>query len=105
VLYHGVSRRRDVGGGRQLGVQYSAGVLLLDPRDPRRVLYRSRRSVLSPQVAAECLGVVPRVVFPEGVDLRADGALDVYYGMADSRIGVARGYVADLLRPAVARAA
>jgi predicted GH43/DUF377 family glycosyl hydrolase len=105
VLYHGVSSQRGVGGERQLGVRYSAGVLVLDPSDPRRVLYRSKRSILSPRVAAERLGVVPQVVFPEGVELRVDGALDVYYGMADSRIGVARGYVMDLLQPAVARAA
>ena len=35
-------------------------------------------------------GMVPGVIFPTGVDARPDGALDVYYGMADSRIGVAR---------------
>jgi predicted GH43/DUF377 family glycosyl hydrolase len=47
-------------------------------------------SVLEPQLAAECEGMVLRVVFPTGVDARPDGTLDVYYGMADSRIGVAR---------------
>ena len=104
VLYHGVSGRC-VEGGRPVGLRYSAGVLLLDPRDPRRVLYRSPRSILSPQVAAERIGVVPQVVFPEGLELCADGRLDVYYGMADSRIGVARGYLTDLLAPAVALAA
>src|SRR4051794_18272298 len=81
------------------------GVLLLDGRDPRRVLYRSARSVLEPWLAIECEGVVPRVVFPTGVDMRADGGLDVYYGMADSRIGVARACLADLLTPARVRAA
>ena len=104
VLYHGVAGRR-VEGGRQLNVRYSAGVLLLDPQDPRRVLYRGAHSILSPQVTAERMGVVPQVVFPEGVDPRTDGTLDVYYGMADSRIGVARGYMAELLEPAVALAA
>jgi predicted GH43/DUF377 family glycosyl hydrolase len=105
VLYHGVATRPAVASGAPGRLRYSAGALLLDPRDPRRVLYRSGRSILSPQVAAECLGVVPQVVFPEGIELRADGALDVYYGMADSRIGVARGYVTDLLAPTLARAA
>ena len=40
------------------------------------------------------------MVFPTGVDVRGDGALDVYYGMADSRIGVARTTLTDLLLPA-----
>jgi len=48
---------------------------------------------------------VPRVVFPTGVDAREDGALDVYYGMADSRIGVARATLTGLLRTAMAPAA
>jgi predicted GH43/DUF377 family glycosyl hydrolase len=100
VLYHGVSDS-----GPHGALRYSAGLLLLDPRDPRRVLYRSAQSILSPRVAAERVGVVPQVVFPEGLDLRADGTLDVYYGMADSRIGVARGHVTDLLAPEMARAA
>jgi len=82
-----------------------AGALLLDGRDPRRVVYRSARSVLEPRLATECEGVVPRVVFPTGVDARPDGELGVYYGMADSRIGVARACLADLLTPAHVRAA
>ena len=90
VLYHGVAGRIVEGLDQQQEVCYSVGVLLLDGRDPRRILYRSARSILAPQVAAERLGVVPRVVFPTGLDARADGTLDIYYGMADSRIGVAR---------------
>ena len=50
-----------------------------------------------PRVVAERVGVVADVVFPTGLDARPDGQLDVYYGMADSRIGVARAWLADLL--------
>ena len=105
VFYHGVSGRRVEGSAQQHEVCYSAGALLLDARDPRRVLQRSAESILAPRVAAERAGVVPRVVFPTGVDAWADGTLDVYYGMADSRIGVARAALADLLAPAWAWAA
>jgi predicted GH43/DUF377 family glycosyl hydrolase len=80
-------------------------VLLLDRHDPRRVLYRSAHSVLEPQLAVEREGVVPEVVFPTGVDARPDGALDVYYGMADSRIGVARFHYGAMAAPASAQAA
>jgi hypothetical protein len=50
--------------------------------------------VLVPKGLLEREGVVANVVFPSGIDRRDDlGApecFDVYYGMADYRIGVAR---------------
>lgn len=49
--------------------------------------------------------MVPRVGFPTGVDPRPDGALDVYYGMADSRIGVACTCLAKVLTPTHVQAA
>jgi beta-1,2-mannobiose phosphorylase / 1,2-beta-oligomannan phosphorylase len=48
---------------------------------------------LTPETAEEIDGVVPNVVFPTGVDDRGSGRVDVYYGMADQRIGVARLHV------------
>ena len=46
-----------------------------------------------PEHDRECNGVVDNVVFPTGIDPRADlGArtFDVYYGMADYSIGAFR---------------
>ena len=105
MLYHGVAGRIVEGPGQQHGVRYSAGLLLLDGQDPRRILYRSAESILAPEAAAERVGVVPRVVFPTGLDARPDGALDIYYGMADTRIGVARAWLDDLPLPARAGSA
>jgi predicted GH43/DUF377 family glycosyl hydrolase len=96
VLYHGVAGRIVEGQDQQRAVRYSAGLLLLDGQDPRRIRYRSAESILAPETAAERLGVVPRVVFPTGLDARPDGTLEIYYGMADSRIGVARAWLNDL---------
>jgi predicted GH43/DUF377 family glycosyl hydrolase len=49
---------------------------------------------LTPVLAQERDGTVANVVFPTGIDRRDDlgtpDRLDVYYGMADNRIGVAR---------------
>ena len=59
----------------------------------------SAQPILEPRVAAERTGVVPRVVFPTGVDVQGHDTLDVYYGMADSRIGVARASLAGLATP------
>ena len=103
LLYHGVAGRIVEGPGQQHGVRYSAGLLLLDGQDPRRILYRSAQSILAPEAAAERLGIVPRVVFPTGLDARPDGRLDIYYGMADTRIGVARAWLDGLLTPARAQ--
>jgi predicted GH43/DUF377 family glycosyl hydrolase len=105
VVYHGVSGRIVEGIDQQRDARYCAGVLLLDASDPRRVLYRTVESPLEPVEAAERLGIVPNVVFPTGLDLHADNTLDVYYGMADSRIGVARASLAELFPADVARAA
>jgi predicted GH43/DUF377 family glycosyl hydrolase len=80
TFYHGVKLFAD--GGRC----YQAGALLLDREDPRRVLARTPQPIFGPDTPEECVGVVGNVVFPTAVDERGAG-LDVYYGMADSRIG------------------
>jgi beta-1,2-mannobiose phosphorylase / 1,2-beta-oligomannan phosphorylase len=100
VFYHGVSRQATVGRRGAAGegrLCYRAGALLLDAREPRRVLYRSGRSLLAPRVPAEHSGVTPHVVFPTGWDVRSPSTIDLYYGMADSRIGVARTCLPQLL--------
>jgi predicted GH43/DUF377 family glycosyl hydrolase len=64
--------------------------MILADDDPLRILYRSEEPVLEPEEKAERVGVVDNVVFPTAIDARDDGRIDVYYGMADARIGVAR---------------
>ena len=85
LIYHGVAYRSG-------HFRYSTGAAILDADNPRRVLYRSSQPIFSPG-ADDQLGVVPDVVFPTAVDRRTDigmpNRVDVYYGMADSRIGVA----------------
>jgi predicted GH43/DUF377 family glycosyl hydrolase len=87
AVYHGVEvikKRESV-----LGLRYSAGAVVMDPADPRRILYRSPTPTLVPELPEECAGVVSNVVFPTAVDQHAT-YLDIYYGMADRCIGVAR---------------
>jgi predicted GH43/DUF377 family glycosyl hydrolase len=78
-------------------VHYDAGVLLLDTSQPWRVLSRNERPLMTPRVAAETTGIVSHVVFPTGLDRHTDGTVDIYYGMADTRIGVARTHLSSLL--------
>ena len=93
ILYHGVSKMAESGhDGRQLC--YSAGVMMLSKKHPRVIRYRSAEPVLTPELPQERRGIIANVVFPTGIDRRDDLGLpdrfDVYYGMADNRIGVAR---------------
>jgi predicted GH43/DUF377 family glycosyl hydrolase len=97
IVYHGVE---GVQVDQKPAVRYCAGVLILDRDDPCNVLYRSSTPILAPDTLEEQRGVVNNVVFPTGVDVRKDGCVDVYYGMADTRIGVARMQVPATL-PAV----
>ncbi len=90
MIYHGVSGRIVEQTDHQPFVRYCAGVMILDVEDPRKVVYRSPTPILAPEIEEERSGVVPNVVFPTAVDPREDGAFDVYYGMADAAIGVAR---------------
>jgi predicted GH43/DUF377 family glycosyl hydrolase len=105
VIYHGVSgTAAPTTGGRDL--RYSAGVMVLSEKQPCVIRYRSPEPVLTPDLPQELWGTVANVVFPTGIDRRDDlgkpDRFDVYYGMADSRIGVARLDVPELL-PAGAR--
>jgi predicted GH43/DUF377 family glycosyl hydrolase len=93
TIYHGVSELpASPRSARKL--RYSAGVLVLSEKLPQVILYRSREPVLTPELPHERNGIVANVVFPTAIDRRDDlgspDRFDVYYGMADNRIGVAR---------------
>jgi predicted GH43/DUF377 family glycosyl hydrolase len=93
TVYHGVS---DITAPGKEGhhLCYSAGVMVLARHHPSKILYRSAEPLLKPESPQECHGTVANVVFPTGIDRRDDigspDRFDVYYGMADNRIGVAR---------------
>jgi predicted GH43/DUF377 family glycosyl hydrolase len=93
IIYHGVSEALAASGdGHHLC--YSAGVMVLSKKHPRVIRYRSVEPVLTPEVPQERNGIIANVVFPTGIDRRDDlgtpDRFDVYYGMADNRIGSAR---------------
>jgi beta-1,2-mannobiose phosphorylase / 1,2-beta-oligomannan phosphorylase len=93
LLYHGV-REEPANNDGAHPLCYSAGVMVLAKGHPREILYRSKEPVLKPELPEERIGTIGDVVFPTGIDRRDDLGLpnrfDVYYGMADDRIGVAR---------------
>jgi predicted GH43/DUF377 family glycosyl hydrolase len=91
LLHHGVTGEIVEGTAftQQQKVNYAAGAMLLDADDPTIVLARTAEPLLAPETEEERSGIVPNVVFPTAIE-RIDGAHYVFYGMADSQIGVAR---------------
>jgi len=89
LLYHGVSGTITDGPfAPQDNVSYAAGAMILDADDPSRVIARSAEPLLAPETADETTGTVANVVFPTAIE--RIGERDwVFYGMADSRIGIA----------------
>ena len=99
-IYHGVDYERS----------YRLGVILTALDDPSRILYRSPNPVLEPETEFE-IGRsgdadfwVPHVVFSCGAVpaedkavLDVDDEVLVYYGAADTAIGVASARVGDLV--------
>jgi predicted GH43/DUF377 family glycosyl hydrolase len=100
IVYHGVHELPGSTPARRR-LCYSAGVMILSRDHPHRVLYRSPDPVLAPETDLEVHGTVERVVFPTGIDRRDDIGMpdrfDIYYGMADDRIGAARLIVPESL--------
>jgi predicted GH43/DUF377 family glycosyl hydrolase len=100
LIYHGVQLAPDSAPDHPK-YRYSAGVMILDRERPHNILYRSPEPILTPELPEELMGVVDGVVFPTGVDRRDDigqpRRFDVYYGMADNRIGVATLNVPEVL--------
>lgn len=97
LIYHGVD----------YNYVYRLGVILVDLADPQKVLYRSPNPVLEPEEDYE-IGLsgawVPNVVFTCGAVAGSDqevledeDEVLVYYGAADTSIGMARATLADLI--------
>lgn len=100
MVYHGV-QKQEYYDGSEPRLCYSAGVMVLSEKEPQKIIYRSKEPVLRPEIAEEKIGIVDDVVFPTGTDRRDDigqpDRIDVYYGMADHKIGVAKMEIPDRL--------
>ncbi|SFR95232.1 Predicted glycosyl hydrolase, GH43/DUF377 family [Microbacterium sp. cf046] len=89
LLHHGVTGKIDSAFSQQQNVNYAAGAILLDADDPTRVVARTSEPLLQAETEDERSGIVPNVVFPTAIE-QIEGERYVFYGMADSKIGVAR---------------
>ena len=91
LFYHGVS-------GTCNGYVYSIGGAILDIDEPSRVKYRCERWLLTPEEWYEERGFVPNVTFPcATLHDPETGHIAVYYGAADSYVGLAFGQVDEII--------
>ena len=74
LLYHAMDRHDPN--------RYKIGAMILDKKDPTKVLYRSRRPILEPDMSYENEGFKAGVVYSCGAVVK-DNELFVYYGGAD----------------------
>ena len=95
VFYHGVINMAS-------GYKYSMGAALLDLEKPWKVLYRSKASLLAAEALYEMTGDTPNVVFTCASQADSEtGRLAIYYGAADTVIGLAfcrAGEVIDFIK-------
>jgi beta-1,4-mannooligosaccharide/beta-1,4-mannosyl-N-acetylglucosamine phosphorylase len=85
---------------------YQAGAVLLDLADPSQVVARTRGNILEPREPYELVGQVPNVVFPSGMIVdeydeegyaRPGSRVLLYYGAADTCVGLATTTVGELI--------
>lgn len=76
---------------------YYLGAMLLDLKDPSRVIAAPREFLLAAEKDYECVGQTPNVVFTSGAVEMPDGTLNIYYGGADTRMCLAQTTVQRLV--------
>jgi len=89
MFYHGVINTCN-------GFRYSMGAAVLDLNDPSRVLYRTQPYLLAPATPYELAGDVPNVLFPTAALCDME-KVAIYYGAADTVVGIAFGYLQEIL--------
>lgn len=72
--------------------------MLLDLEDPTKIIGKTMKPILTPDAPYEYMGTVPNVVFPCGfiADEEKD-ELKVYYGAADTYVGLASGRLSEVI--------
>ena len=101
TLFHAVDKEEDRGKNgweKQWKKRYTAGLMLLDPADPAKVLSVYAQPLIAPDLPWETdEGFRENVIFPCGMLPEDDGEVKIYYGAADTCVGLATARLEDLL--------
>ena len=104
-IYHGVATHF---GSANI---YQGGVSLLDLKDPSKVIARGKYNILEPRELYELTGQVPNVCFPSGMIVeefdgegfaKPESKVKIYYGAADTSVGLLETTVQELINEAKA---
>jgi predicted GH43/DUF377 family glycosyl hydrolase len=87
-IYHAIDEKDDL--------RYKIGAMLLDIKEPTRVLARTKRPILEPVATYENVGLKSGVVYPCGAVVLNE-KLFVYYGGADMVVCVATAKMNEFL--------
>jgi len=85
-IYHGADRNN----------RYCLGAVLLDAKQPGRIIARAKKPILEPEADYETEGFFGNVVFSCGL-LCENDELKIYYGVADTSIAYAQIPLQDVL--------
>jgi beta-1,4-mannooligosaccharide/beta-1,4-mannosyl-N-acetylglucosamine phosphorylase len=90
--------RRKNGWEKNWKKRYTAGIMLLDLKNPNKVFGMSKMPLITPEVDYEISGGLRNnVIFPGGMILEDDGEVKLYYGAADTVECLATANVDDLI--------
>jgi len=91
IIYHGVRITA-------AGAIYRIGLALFDLNDPQKCIKRGNEWIFGPKTTYELLGDVGNVIFPCGFTILPDNdTIYLYYGAADTCIGLAFGSISRML--------
>ena len=85
-IYHGVSNNN----------VYSLGAVLLDIKNPAKIIARSKEPILKPEAYYETSGFVENVVFTCGL-LYEEDEVKIYYGASDCSVSYAQISLKDIM--------
>jgi beta-1,4-mannooligosaccharide/beta-1,4-mannosyl-N-acetylglucosamine phosphorylase len=101
-LFHAVdfdSERGKNGWEDKWQKRYTAGVLLQDLENPRKVIASSRSPLIAPEADYEAKeGFRTNVIFPTAMVLEDTGEVKIYYGAADTAVALATTDLESLVR-------
>jgi len=86
-IYHGATE----------GNRYCLGLILLDLKDPSKVIARSETPIMEPLTTYEKTGFFGEVIFTNGHVVNGD-EVKLYYGAADEFVGLATFSIKELLK-------
>lgn len=79
--------------------RYTAGLMMLDLDNPKKIIGMYKEPLLTPEVSYETEGGFRNnVIFPGGMILEEDGEVKIYYGAADAVECLATAHIDELIQ-------